>query len=354
VFAVPFDRRRLSVAGERVAIVEGVRRSDGAQTGAAQFAVSDTGSLVYIPGHTSGSAARSDLVVTNRTGSVEKLNIPSGAYQTPRISPDGKRVALTIDGPAAPNIWIYDLSNESTVRQLTLGGRNQFPVWTPDGQRVAFQSDREGDAAIFWQRADGTDSAQRLTRAEHGVLHIPDSWFRTGDRFLFSRSTGSGFSLWSFFVREAKAEPFGDVESSFPLNAVLSPDGRWVAYSLFTPRYTGLFVEPVPRTGAKYRISPTAIHPLWSPEGKDLFYTSGTLLVVTVTTARGFEFSSPVQIPKPFQNPGPTAGRVYDMMPDGRLIGIVPSGSGQLSSFNQINVVLNWFEELKQQVPPVR
>jgi dipeptidyl aminopeptidase/acylaminoacyl peptidase len=359
LFATPFDPRRLSTSGGGVPIVEGVRRSDGGQTGVAQFSVSNTGSLVYVPGPLSG--LQGDPALIARTGVVEKLKLPSGAYEAPRVSPDGKRIALGIDDVRGANIWIYDLSGASSIRQLTLGGRNRFPVWSADGQRIAFQSDREGDLGIFWQRADGTDTAQRLTRPDRGVSHIPESWSRTEDRFLFGTSTGSSFSLWTFSVSDRKAEPFSQVRSVFPLGAVFSPDGRWVAYSTFEPGdtgpdissgRTGIFVEPFPSTGAKYRISSSGLHPLWSPDGKELFYSTGGLFVVTVTTGRGFEFSRPVSIPRPFSSPGPTVARAYDIMPNGqRFIGIVPSGQGQAGGSTQIQVVLNWFEELKQHVP---
>ena len=353
LFAAPFDPAGLSISGGRVPIVEGVRRSDGGQTGAAQFSVSDTGSLVYVPGPISGLFSRYDLAFSDRAGVVEKLKLASGAYQAPRISPDGKRVAVGLDDASGGNIWIYDLSNESSIRQLTFGGRNRFPVWTPDGQRVAFQSDRQGDAAVFWQRADGTDTAQRLTRAGRGVSHIPESWSRTGDRFLFSTLTSSGFSLSSFSVPDGKAETYGDVRSTFPLNAVFSPDGRWLAYQLFSSRDTGVFVEPFPRTGAKSRIAPRGVQPLWSPDGKELFYSAGGLFfMVAVKPGRGFDFSSAVSIPRPFLDLGATIARVYDMSPDGRrFIGIVASGQGQVEVLTQMNVVLNWFEELKQLVP---
>ena len=351
LFAVPFDPERLSIGG-RIPVVEGVRRSDGGQTGVAQFSVSDTGSLIYVPGPVSGLSATSDLAFSDRTGAVEKLNVPSRPYYSPRVSPDGKLLAVGVDDGSGANIWIYDLSKGTAMRQLTVGGRNRYPIWSADGRRVAFQSDREGDRAIFWQRADGTDSAQRLTTPERGVAHVPQSWSRTDERFLFIMSTASGSSLWTFSVPDAKAEPFGEARSAFSLHAIFSPDGRWVAYSVFTSGDTGLFVEPVPRTGAKYRISQNGIHPLWSPDGKELFYSTGGLYAVTVTTGRGFEFSSPQYLPKPFQNPGPTVARAYDVMPDGqRMIGTVPPGSGQAGVSSEINVVLNWFGELKQQVP---
>jgi Tol biopolymer transport system component len=363
LFATRFDPGRLSIGGGPVPIVEGVRRSEGGQTGVAHFSVANTGSFVYVPGPVSGSFAPGDLALIDRTGGVEKLKAPSGAYAVPRVSPDGKRVALGIDDAKGANIWIYDLSTASSIRQLTFGGRNRFPVWTADSQRVAFQSDREGDPGIFWQRADGSDAAQRLTKPDRGVSHIPESWSRTGDRFLFGVSKDSSFSLWTFSVPDGKAEPFSQVRSVFPLNAVFSPDGRWVAYSTYPSSTaidnpsanTGIFVEPFPSTRAKYRISSRGLQPLWSPDGKELFYSAGGaggLLVVTVTTARGFEFSSPVQIPGPFQLSGPSAARAYDIMPNGqRLIGIIPSGQGQAGVSAQIQVVLNWFEELKQHVP---
>jgi serine/threonine-protein kinase len=352
LFAAPFDRRRLSLSGSRVAVVAGIRRSDGAQTGVAHFGVSETGSLVYIPGPTSGLSSHNQLAFSDRAGVIQPLKIPAGAYQVPRVSPDGTRVALGIEDETGANIWIHDLSDERSMRQLTFGGRNRFPVWTSDGQRVAFQSDRETDHAIFWQRADGTDTAQRVTRPDEGESHIPESWSRSGDRFLFSTLTSAGYTLWSFSVADGKAEQYGDVRSAFPLSAVFSPDGRWVAYQLFSPRDNGVFVEPFPRTGAKSRIAPRGIGPVWAPDGKELFYTTaGGFFRVSIKTGRAFDFSTAESIPRPFENFGPTVARVYDMMPDGqRLIGILGSGERQGDAWTQINVVLNWFEELKQQV----
>ena len=360
LFATTFDPGRLTTGATPVPIVEGVRRGEGGQTGVAHFSVANTGSLVYVPGPVSSTSAPGDLALIDRSGGIEKLKVPAGPYETPRVSPDGKRIALGIDDGKRANIWIYDLSSASSIRQLTFGGRNRFPVWTADSQRVAFQSDREGDPGIFWQRADGTDTAQRLTTPDRGVSHMPESWSRTQDRFLFAAFTELSYSSWTFSLPDKKAEPFIQGRSIFPLNAVFSPDGRWVAYAMYESNTavdnpsgnTGIFVEPFPSTGAKYRISSRGLQPLWSPDGKQLFYSSGALFVVTVTTARGFEFSSRVQTPSPFQLSGPSAARTYDITPNGQqLIGIVPSGQGQAGGSAQIQVVLNWFEELKLRVP---
>jgi Tol biopolymer transport system component len=334
-----------------VPIVEGVKRSDGAQTGTAQFSTSDTGSLVYVPGPALGSSAPGDVALVDRKGTVEKLKVPAGSYEALRLSPDGKQLALGVADDRGANIWIYEMSGASSLRQLTFGGRNRAPVWTADGQRIVFQSDREGDLGIFWQLADGTDTAQRLTKPENGTTHSPESWSRTGELFSFSASSGSRFSLGMFSVRDKKATSFSQVHSGFPIDSVFSPDGQWVAYVQYEGARSELLVEPFPSAGAKYLIAKGAIHPLWSPEGNALFYTApGQFYMVGITTRPSFKFSPPVAVPRPFQALGPAAPRSYDIMPDGRFVGLIPLGEN-LGLPAQITVVLNWFEELKQRVP---
>ena len=356
LLATRFDPGRLSTSGSPVAVVEGIRRSDNGQTGAAQFSISNNGAVAYVPGLLSGSSPRGDLAFVDRSGAIEKLKVPSSLYERPRVSPDGTRVALGSGDATAANIWIYELSGASAIRQLTFGGQNRFPLWTADSQRIVFQSDREGDLGIFWQRADGTDTPRRLTRPENGASHVPESWSRTEERLLFGSSTGSGFSLWTLSLPEGKLEPVRDVRSSgAPLNAVWSHDGRWIAYSVGEGKgIIGIFVEPFPVTGAKYRVA-NGISPVWSPDGKELFHmgVAGALYVTRVSIERGFGFTEPVRIPidRVF-SAGPTSGRDYDIMPDGRrLIAIVPPGEGQAALPEQIEVVLNWFEDLKRQVP---
>ncbi len=184
LFAVPFDLSKLEVSGGAVPVVEGVRR-DGlfGSEGSANFAISNTGSLVYVPG--SPSAWHQDVVLFDRKGGAEALKLPPGRYDYPRVSPDGKRIALaTHDGKEAV-VSIHELSGSSSIRRLTFGGNNRFPLWSADGRRVAFQSDREGDLAVFWQPADG-GTAERLTTPDRGISHVPESWSPDGDVLLFS------------------------------------------------------------------------------------------------------------------------------------------------------------------------
>ena len=368
VFAVPFDVRRLAVTERPVPIIEGVRRAGGDLTGAADFSFSNTGSLVYVPGAASKRAPQADIVLVDRKGGVERLTLPSGPYESPRISPDGTRIAFGSDNGKDAGIWIYDLSGAASIRLLTFGGQNRFPVWSPNGQRVVFQSNREGDSGIFWQRADGTGAAERLTRPEPGASHVPESWSRTGDRLLFGVTKGrvkglaagerSSASLWTFSLQDGKAIPFAEVRLSSTLllpNAAFSPDGRWVAYASNESGAgaPSVFVQPFPATGARYLIG-RGRNPIWSQDGQELFWQGGGGFVVSsVSTHTGFTFTSPVSLPLGFLGgrPGPTS---YDITPDGRQFISVVDAEGTQSRSGaapKIQVVINWFTELQQRVP---
>jgi serine/threonine protein kinase len=358
LFAVPFDLRRLRVVGEPVPIVEGVRR--GEATGTAHFSFSSNGSLIYVPGP--ASTRQRNLAFVDRKGQTEPLKLQGGPYEYPRVSPDGRRVAVgTNDGKDA-NVWIYDLTGASSLRQLTLSGRNQFPVWSADSERVAFQSDREGDLAIFWQRADGRGTAERLTRPNQGTAHVPSSWSPDGKRLLFGASKGSSTALWTLSLQDKNAAPFGDVQSANEIEAAFSPDGRWVVYTsaMTTGGQSSVFVQPFPSTGAKYLIS-DGRHPMWSPDGKELFSiggAAGQVFVISVTTQPSFVFGDRTPVPgagvlSSIEHP-PGFPRNYDITPDGkRFISVAAAGQTESggSATPQIQVVLNWFEDLKQRVP---
>jgi serine/threonine-protein kinase len=351
VFAVPMDLRRLEVTGEPVPIVEGVRRA----AGAADFAVSNTGTLIYVPGPVSNT--RWDLALVDRKGVAEPLKLPAGLYQHPRLSPDGKQIAFTSDDNKQAIVWIYEPGGSASMRQLTFGGNNRFPVWSADGQRVAFQSDRDGDLGIFWQRADGSGAAERLTTPDQGTSHVPESWSPTEPRFLFSVTQGSTVSLWTLDLPGKKATPFADVQSPNRINAAFSPDGRWVAYNVTEGATTGVYVQPFPATGAKYQIAKsTTVHPVWSRDGREIVSQpqGGRQAIQTITTRPSFSFSPPVLVPRGFFTAGAASQRNYDVMPDGRVLGVVGAGRTLLTEGRQIHVVLNWPEELKQRVPAAK
>ncbi|MDA1092545.1 MAG: protein kinase [Acidobacteria bacterium] len=363
LFAAPFDGRSLEVTGSATPVLAGVARSTSLflDTGSAHYSLSETGSLAFVPGPVSASGAR-ELVRIDRQGGVRRLPLPPNAYGSLRISPDGGRVAFDTDDRAGANVWTYDLSDASQPQRLTFGGSNRFPIWSADGQRVVFQSDREDDRGLWWQRADGTGAAERLTKPEQNTAHVPDSWSNDGERFLFSAlTTDTSASLWTFSLADKKAEPFGDVRSTSPLNAEFSPDGRWVAYTLRTLSGANVYVEPFPATGAKYQITTVnGHHPLWLPGGTGLSYRVGTSeqVVVGVSTMPSFSFGNPTDaaaegLP---QTLGVSA-RNYDLTRDGEaFLAVAPVVENQADGAQtpEIQIVQNWVEELKRLVPANR
>jgi serine/threonine-protein kinase len=371
VYAVRFDSRRLQVTGGAVPVLEGVRRALGATTGAAQFSVSDTGSLAYIPGPLSVSSALMSLAWLDRKGAAEPLKLLPGSYRDPRISPDGKRLAFATDDGKEAKVWVYDLAGVTSMRPLTIGGKSRYPVWSADGQRIAFQSDREGDLAIFWQPADGNGKAERLTKPDPGTAHVPESWSPDGKWLLLSatkesdsRSIGFNVTALMLSLEDRKIVPVDDVRSTQPVNAAFSPDGKWIAYTTRPPGSVAqIYVRPFPPTDVIYQITrgtdKNAHHPFWSRDGRELYYipAAGAFALVSVTTRPAFSFGDPVSLsrgPAGFFEGGPGNTRQNDAAADGRVLAITNANpSQQLGGAGQpqFQIVLNWFEELKARVP---
>jgi Tol biopolymer transport system component len=297
----------------------------------------------------------------DRKGEVEALKVPQATYAFPRVSKDGKRVVYQVDDVKESSIWIYELSGATAPRRLTLAGTgaNRDPIWSSDNERVAFQSDREGDLGIWWQRADGNGVAERLTKPDKGVTHIPDSWSPDGQVFSFTEEKNGTSAVWTYSLRDKKATVFAETPGSRFDRSVFSPDGHWVAYQLDTQPSSRIYVRPFPATATVY-VAPEDVdshHPVWSPDGKELFYVAGASLFgsVSITTKPSVSFGVPVRAPKSgFTTAVPSSVRTYDILPDGKhFIGVMAAGqtpSGPASA-PQIQVVLNWFEDLKQRVP---
>jgi hypothetical protein len=361
VYAAPLDIKTLTLTGPVVPAVVGVRRTAGGRaTPATQLAVSDTGTLVYLPGPATDSLGLRNIVLGDTP-----LKVPSAEYDHPRVSPDGSVMAVARITGRESEIHLYDLSGQSEMRRLTYGGINRFPVWSGDGRRIAFQSARDGDRAIFSQSADGAGGWERLTKAAQGEEHRPESWSRDGAHLLYSILKDGKFSLWVLPLRTKNGTPFGSVRSNEPLSATFAPDGRWVAYAvndgpggLLSPN-RGVYVQPFPATGEQHQAPKRVLdfHPLWAPDGRSIFYVPSAAratVSVPIATRPTVSFGTPVELPRV---PRPLLlspdARGYDVLRDGRFIAIVPvsddaSGSAVSSEFR---VVMNWFEELKRLAP---
>ena len=356
-FAVGFDPKAGHAVGAPVAVLEGVGRAStgGLLQPRAKIDISATGTLVYARGPVTVTGGGRQVIATDRGGHERVLPLEPREYESPRISPDGRQLAISTDTAREAAVWIYDLSGAQALRRLTFTGRNRLPVWSPDGRRLAFQSDRAGDTAIFVQPADGSRDAERWTTAPAGTVHVPESWSRDGRYLAFSSMSENGAELWLRSISTGDAARFADVQSNAPLNAAFSPDGRWVAYSqrLGTSRTT-VFVQPVPVTGAKYQIaSDAAHHPFWSPDGKELFYwgIGGGRLMATSMPASGPAALGPAaRVPGDHpSNMNALGPRNYDITPDGREFVLTRSAASEAAGdTGSLDLVLNWLAEMKR------
>jgi serine/threonine-protein kinase len=365
LLAVPFDVKNLRVNGDPVAIVEGVRRASPVTSGAAQFSFSNNGSLVYIPGESLGNTQRI-LALVDLTGARTLLNIPPGLHEHARISPNAKQLALQTSDGKESFISIYDLNGAAPMRRLTFGSSYKKPIWTIDSQRVVFTSalssdpstDREGDRGLFWQPADGNGPLERLTEAEPGTGHQADVWTPDGKTLIFTVSHGGTWHL-STLAMGADQKPKPLMEE-WAANPSISRDGRWLAYISNESGRQNIYVQPFPPTGAKYQVSTAGgRNPLWSSDGTRLFYlqddTAGTMQIVSVDVQTQPSFAIQKTTPLPIKGViGSLGPRHYDISPDGKyFVVMLPKSQADAAKTppEQINITLNWFEELKKRVP---
>jgi len=317
-----------------------------AVNGRAAFAVSENGVLAY---RNASVAPPRTLVWVSRNGTEQPLPAPARSYANPRLSPDGRRVAVTLE-TQEDQIWLYDLARGTLTRFTLEGASNDIPVWTPDGERIAFYSTKEGPNNLFWQMADGSGGLERLTTHEYGEQ--PRSWSPDGQLLAFTRiDATTRRDIWVLRMSDRKAEPF--LRTQFTEGApAFSPDGRWIAYASDESGRPEIYVQPYPGPGGKWPVSTEGgTQPVWNPGGRELFYRSGNkMMAVEITTQPTISPGRPrmlferpyLQSPFPLTNPG------YDVSSDGQRFLMVKQGE---QAPTQINVVLNWFEELKRRAP---
>jgi eukaryotic-like serine/threonine-protein kinase len=345
LMAVPFDPGRLEVTGAAVPALEGVMQSVGPGA-TAQYSVSDTGTLVYIPA--GSETVKRQLLWVTRGGLEQPLPAPPHEYDNPRISPDGKRVAVEI----GPQVWVYDIARDTLTRLTFAGSTNNNPIWAPDGTRVAFYSNASGQANLYWQMADGSGGLERLSTSERG--QIPTSFSPDGQHLAFhALDPNRQRDIWVLSLSDHKEQPF--LQTQFTEGApVFSPDGHWLAYVSDESGRPEVYVQPYPGPGGKWQISSDGgTEPAWNPKGGELFYRSGDkMMAVTVQTAPTFSAGKAQVL---FQGTYaarvfPQLGTRYDVSPDGQrflMVKEVQAGA----EITQIDVVQNWFEELKQRAP---
>ncbi len=341
LMAAPFDVRRQVLTGEAVPVLENVQVNP--ITAVAQYSISATGSLVYVSGGSQANQSR--LVWVSRDGKEQPVAAPPRDYSFPRISPDGRKVAVVQDN----QVWVYELARDTMTRFTFEGSINTVPVWTPDDSRIAITSDKDGPRSVFWQKADGSGGMEKLTSSEY--LRAPTSWSADGKLLSFVEvNPTTGFDIWVLDMKDRKAAPF--LRTPFYEVGLFSPDGRWMAYvSNESGRYE-VYVQPYPGPGGKWQISTDGgMDARWSANGRELTYRNGDkMMAVDITTQPAFSAGKPKMLFEgPYMPPSPTFS-YYDVSADGqRFLMLKPVEQAQAAT--QIVVVQNWFEELKQKVP---
>jgi serine/threonine-protein kinase len=337
LLAVPFDLKRLEVTGPPIAVVENV--STDAIMGLADFAVSRDGSLLYAPG--GANTHLRTLVWVDRQGRSQPVPGIRRSFGGVRLSPDGQHIALDLNG-ATSEIWLQDMAR-TTATRLVYGWDNAAPTWTPDGARVTFASNRAtpGGDNLFWQAADGTGVAERLT-TNASATQIPESWSPDGRFLLFSQwEAASSFDLWVLSIADRKARPLIQTPAS-ESGARFSPDGRWIAYESDQSGRFEVYVQAFAGRGRNRQVSiDGGMAPVWAPNGRELFYRKDNkMIAVDVSTTLEFASGTPKQL---FEGSfAPWAGS-YDVSRDGRFLML----QNEPQPISQIILVQNWFEELK-------
>ena len=344
LWAIRFDPERMEVVGEEAVVEQGIRVEPG---GAVQVAIAGDGSLAYIPGGAAAYPPRT-LVWVDRQGREEAIDVPGRTYRYSRLSPDGASVALEVLEQES-DVWIWSLTRD-TLTRLTFGSTGSGPVWSPDSARIAFLHQ---DGNIFWQAADGSGVPEPLTRDGERRI-FPRAFSPDGTQILGSESAAPR-DIYLLDVpagREAQRLIGTTFEEN---NPELSPDGRWLAYQSNESGRSEIYVRPFPDVDARrWQISTAGgTRPLWSRDGRELFYLvgSGTIMAVPVEMTQTFAAGRPeIVVEGDYAAVG--VGRAYDVSPDGRRFLMVKNvDAGGEAPPAQIVLVQHWFEELKALVP---
>ena len=342
LLAVAFDVDTLQVKGTPVAVLDGVTTSS--QMGMADFSMSREGSLLYAAGNSWGDDFH--VVSVDREGRSQPLiETPRGFYGL-RLSPDGRSLALTIDD-ANLSLWVYDIAR-GTMSRLASGFDNHEPVWAPEGDRVAFASNRDAPewSSLFLLATDGSGEAERLTTSDSG--QFPSSWSPDEKILAFDEvHPDTGLDIWLMFMEGDEApQPF--LQTNFnERRAMFSPKGKWLAYESDESGSSEIYIRPFPGPGRRWQVSADGgTMPRWNVDGEELFYRNGgKMMVVPVETEGELKLGNPRLL---FELR--SVSDKYDVMPDGQsFVMIVDSEAAPPPT--QLILVQNWAEELKRLVP---
>jgi eukaryotic-like serine/threonine-protein kinase len=356
LFAVPFDLEALEVRGTAIPVLDQV--SYDPIFVSAQLDVSQNGMVVYQEGGAQSLVATVQWL--NRNGRMEPLLAKPGNYTRPRLSPDGHRLALDIPDASSRDVWIYDWQRDNTTRlTFNAGGVSPNPIWSPDGRFIVF----EGRGGIFWTRSDG--GGKPLSLIDSKNRQVPWSFTPDGKHLAWLESAStSGWELWTVSVeqddaglRAGKPELFlrNSFDNRYP---AYSRDGHWMAYTSNEGGTYQVYVRAFPDKGGRWQVSSAGgSYPLWSPNGRELFFRTGdNQIMVANYTIKGDSFAPEkprLWSEKRLLNFGLIGTASYDVAPDGnRVAALMPIETPESQQAqNHVIFLMNFFDELRRKVP---
>jgi serine/threonine-protein kinase len=349
IWAVGFNLDTMEATGNPVRVLT---EAPVSSFGAADFDVAENGTLVYVRGE--GQAVGRTLVWVDRNGIEEGTNIPPRAYLNPRLSPDGARVAIeSRDGDG--DIWIWDFTRH-TLRNLTLHpAADRYPVWTPDGTRIVYTSDRDGVLNLYWQAVDGSGTPERLTTSPNP--QSPTAVAADGSRVVFHES-GRSADLMTVTLGPDHAVRGLLQTASNEQNGTLSPDGRWLAYQSNEASQIGQFeihVRPLVDVNSGHWQVTTGggVRATWSRDGRELYYLTlkGALIRIPIESGPIFTPGPPTRVVEGDYYFGVAGSpRTYDVSPNGRRF-LMIKPVNETSTPASLVVVQRWIDELRREVP---
>jgi serine/threonine-protein kinase len=351
LFAIPFDPGKLETSGNAIPILDDMKVNP--LTNGADLSFSSNGTLVYRKRGTGAVSGQATLQWIDAVGKRSPLMTKAGAYGLARLSPDAKRLAVSVSEGSSPDVWVYDTQRED-MNKITSGGISTSPVWTPDGRFVIFQKGGEG---IFWTPADGSGQPQPLIEAK--AILVPWSISLPGNRLAFIQVGNPDGWIYTADVTEEGAvlkagKPERFIESkSIDSTPEFSPDGRWIAYQTDESGRNEVVVRafPAPASGqgGKWHVSNNGgTFVRWSRNSHELLYQEGDRIMAVSYTVNGDAFAAD----KPRVRIEKLGGPIWDLAPDGRIAVLTPQQSAQSPAAEHTVVfLLNFFDHLRQRVP---
>jgi serine/threonine-protein kinase len=346
LWAAPFDMKTLTVTGHSVRVQDSIHTLGGIGF----FALGRTGTLAYLP---RGGRAPQELVWVGPGQQPETVAAPEGNLLFPRLSPDGTRLAISLRQGYGPGtgIWLFDMKNPTAAPVLfsNQSSNDHLAVWAPQGARIVFSSPRDGDnrsapaANLYWKGIDDSGEAERLTTSPSH--QDPASWSKDGTWLFFSEQK----DIWVLDMRDRARRPIVQTPAT-EIHPMVSPDGRWLAYTSDESGTNEVYVQAFPGGGEKQRVSKAGgSEPLWSRDGQQLFYRQAKdVVAVAVRTGSTLTVgaSTVVVAGGDYKHGGGTGAPSYEASMDGRRFLMVRLNEAATTAGTHLDVILNWFTDV--------